>query len=199
MKIAGIKVGWVAASSGGGFKIRSLASLTTLNTFWLILTYLAAPISCVTGIDAKLAPGVKTWTIPTLSMYCIGNIHSTIFLSYSESTGTIGVQSMPLAVVPSMVAPQTWTGPLLSRNPVRCNQEGQTCQGMALLKSQICLALSSSRNLCSRKWCLNNPVGTTAEFKQYFDNLLVFTPSSRQQRCPNSCTTVIPWYTLNWK
>jgi len=99
----------------------------------------------------------------------IDAIRSTIFPSYSESTGAIGVQSMPPAVIPLMVAPQT--GPPVVKKPGKMQPGGSNTPRYGSSEISNLLALSSSRNLCSREWCLNNPAGTTAEFKQYFNNL----------------------------
>ena len=34
------------------------------------------------------------------------------------------------------------------------------------------------RNICAREWILSHPCGTTAEFKEYYDNLL--SPADRK-------------------
>jgi hypothetical protein len=55
----------------GSIESRFLRSflLVTFCFRRLTLTSLAAPISCVTGINAKVAPGVQTSTISTLGIY----------------------------------------------------------------------------------------------------------------------------------
>jgi len=40
-----------------------------------------------------------------------------------------------------------------------------------IVSLDVISAVSLTRNLCSIDWCAKNPGGTTAEFKQYFDNL----------------------------